>query len=656
MSVDGIDKGPGAYEIYEKLNASKKEIRICHIENELDEEGRVRCRLEVAALETIGSPENLNGELAPIFDLPPGVQGTDIRCQDVQAMLGLVEESLNLDSGASAAAQPNKPVYKAISWAWGDSSKKAQIVLNNQVVEVSQNAQTLLRRFCFEQQHSPIWLDAICINQADMAERSEQVAIMHHVYKNATQVLVWLGEEDVSIAEAALSSIDKLVVQCMEVAGADDTSLDKFFMSGTNARYAERPLPDYDWSALEKLFNNPWFYRLWVVQEVMLGNEPLCYLGMCSRPQSDISLAARWLHYRNFSVVKYIGTGGRGLTLVAKTWNISRRMLLLQDLLQLSSQLECTEPLDKVYGMLGIMQQEASSTLWQSQRWQSLMTADYSADLATVYAKFTKAAITSHPVRSHALTILESAQCMVPITADQHDDHQDWPSWVPRFYWRDSLADGSPQLLNCRGHAAGDISWSVEMIDKQDPLIITIPGILIDSVSVCSVPFTYDVWEDDSVRYQWLAAMSQYASKLGYTSHEIALTLTCEQRAGTGDPASSPSHTAQYEEYMNCGEGIAFKDLAIGPHNYVLEVYIGILNRRFFTTQKGIGIGPPGMRANDWLCMLFGGRTLYVLRPQENHFVLIGTGYLYGVMQGQYANFLREENTLVEQTHMFEIH
>jgi len=38
-----------------------------------------------------------------------------------------------------------------------------------------------------------LWIDAICINQNDNAEKSVQVQRMDLIYSNATQVIAWLG-------------------------------------------------------------------------------------------------------------------------------------------------------------------------------------------------------------------------------------------------------------------------------------------------------------------------------------------------------------------------------------------------------------------------------------------------------------------------------
>jgi len=43
-----------------------------------------------------------------------------------------------------------------------------------------------------------LWVDAVCINQSDLEERSHQVALMAEIYTRAQSVLVWLGAENPS--------------------------------------------------------------------------------------------------------------------------------------------------------------------------------------------------------------------------------------------------------------------------------------------------------------------------------------------------------------------------------------------------------------------------------------------------------------------------
>jgi hypothetical protein len=40
-----------------------------------------------------------------------------------------------------------------------------------------------------------MWIDAVCIDQGNNEEKTQQVGIMKEIYRCATQVLIWLGKE-----------------------------------------------------------------------------------------------------------------------------------------------------------------------------------------------------------------------------------------------------------------------------------------------------------------------------------------------------------------------------------------------------------------------------------------------------------------------------
>ena len=42
----------------------------------------------------------------------------------------------------------------------------------------------------------PLWVDAVCINQTNISERTTQVRMMRTIYSRAACVLVWLGEAE----------------------------------------------------------------------------------------------------------------------------------------------------------------------------------------------------------------------------------------------------------------------------------------------------------------------------------------------------------------------------------------------------------------------------------------------------------------------------
>ncbi|KZM28550.1 uncharacterized protein EKO05_0005580 [Ascochyta rabiei] len=83
--------------------------------------------------------------------------------------------------------------YECLSYAWGPVDHDLSITLNGSSFLVSSTLHIALEHLRYAQQKRKIWIDAICINQADVEERSKQVAIMKRIYQKATRVVVWLG-------------------------------------------------------------------------------------------------------------------------------------------------------------------------------------------------------------------------------------------------------------------------------------------------------------------------------------------------------------------------------------------------------------------------------------------------------------------------------
>ena len=101
----------------------------------------------------------------------------------------------------------NAPAYEALSYTWGSQEGKLPILLNGQRLDVTPNLhfalinlrRTFTRRYnklhLASSDPRRLWIDAICINQQDFDERNTQIRLMRSVYANATEVIVWLGEE-----------------------------------------------------------------------------------------------------------------------------------------------------------------------------------------------------------------------------------------------------------------------------------------------------------------------------------------------------------------------------------------------------------------------------------------------------------------------------
>ncbi|KAK4897319.1 hypothetical protein LTR27_004839 [Elasticomyces elasticus] len=79
-----------------------------------------------------------------------------------------------------------KPIYEALSYVWGDAKVTRPILLNGERKDVTANLDYALRLFRARSQEKTIriWLDSICINQADTQERNQQVQIMGDIYQD----------------------------------------------------------------------------------------------------------------------------------------------------------------------------------------------------------------------------------------------------------------------------------------------------------------------------------------------------------------------------------------------------------------------------------------------------------------------------------------
>jgi hypothetical protein len=100
----------------------------------------------------------------------------------------------------------NAPPYEAMSYVWGGADSRAQIMVGNTAIDIPANLHLALQRVRHTSKRRVLWADAVCINQLDVVERSQQVSIMATIFKLAKRVLIWLGEDVEGKSEEALIS------------------------------------------------------------------------------------------------------------------------------------------------------------------------------------------------------------------------------------------------------------------------------------------------------------------------------------------------------------------------------------------------------------------------------------------------------------------
>ena len=165
------------------------------------------------------------------------------------------------------------PVYSALSYVWGSAFDCATIKCNGGDVEVTKNLAEALRHLRYESSPRYLWVDALCINQEDVDEKSHQVALMKDIYAYAEDVVVWLGPDEEGIAAELFKEVEELMAlieSSIEHNFEDLNKLQSLPFAASSSPIMEK---------LFLLFKREYFTRTWVIQEVGLTNRPLAHWG-----------------------------------------------------------------------------------------------------------------------------------------------------------------------------------------------------------------------------------------------------------------------------------------------------------------------------------------------------------------------------------------
>jgi hypothetical protein len=100
---------------------------------------------------------------------------------------------VEVDLGLTAKQRSS---YEALSYVWGSPEGNAVISCHGQEIPITKNCELSLRQLRCRFRTRRLWVDAICINQKDIEERSNTVSIMDKVYHNAQHVQIWLGSPE----------------------------------------------------------------------------------------------------------------------------------------------------------------------------------------------------------------------------------------------------------------------------------------------------------------------------------------------------------------------------------------------------------------------------------------------------------------------------
>ena len=281
-----------------------------------------------------------------LVEIEPGLPGQPLKCS--------VRES-DLESGQS---------FRALSYVWGEKRSQRSIFVkaaDRSDPELAQldvtpnlwDALQTLREAPPSAAPLTIWVDAICINQDDVEERSHQVAMMRETYAHASCVEVWLGHADqdtayvVKLAQAIRQYVPDVHMQAVRRSN---------HMGAIKSMLGLQSLPSWpvDWiRAAEDLFaSRTWFERVWVIQEVSAGSPVGVRIGDHRLSWDEVGLMAMWLREARWSATAS-AEGSEHLRNAVQMWQERfNRNERVPDLLDDARDFQATDARDKIHALL----------------------------------------------------------------------------------------------------------------------------------------------------------------------------------------------------------------------------------------------------------------------------------------------------------------
>jgi Heterokaryon incompatibility protein (HET) len=415
--------------------------------------------------------------------------------------------------------------YEALSYCWGDPSVKTTIWCDGGSLHVTKNLKSALLHLRNRTKERLLWIDAVCINQDDLQERSQQVGIMRDIYKNASETLVWLGEESqnsglgIELCER-LYDFFKDERKDLKAPGnrfnskkpslsnhqdpfnpsyAQTDEGDSFKRSKRSIKEGEErddgnevedttsklplrinPPNVYELLALRDLASRQWFRRTWITQELALASKVTMVCGHRSISWDTFifgftmtfingkSTSGGWDEDENF-----IGALVHIRESIHRSESVNYRdPLTLLDLLHACRIFGATDPRDKVYGLLGIAPPDSEVTSVQ---------VNYSKSVGEVYEDLARLILSS----SSNLDLLS-----IPQSNSQFSQRQ--PSWVPDWSHKASSRLDLVVTAGQKTFASGQIrkpaaSRQTRSIAAfKDPHTLVISGYVADSIAQLS--------------------------------------------------------------------------------------------------------------------------------------------------------------------------
>lgn len=500
--------------------------------------------------------------------------------------------------------------YTAISYAWENQAPVSRIRFSNgQSIPLSLTLSTLFDSLRKNYRSFTLWIDAICINQKDTAEKSSQVRLMGQVYSCAEQLLLWLGESNRETQDAFQFMESK-----QTLSWPDDWDLEK------------------DLSGLESLFTvleRPYFQRVWVIQEITLNDNVLMACGSDRIDFDNFRLCvfAVWRFFEGWDDYDNDSDAIRGLYCVT-------RMIFVRDeyqdsgavryeiLLQAALHCKATDNRDMVFAFRGIGGSD-----------RPVPDPDYNASVEDVYIK-TAIALLCYGTSLDFLALSGVGFRQQP---------SNLPSWVPDFRYHSY----NEPFVPC-----DSASWSTGG-SLEVPVTIVPPNQLrlqvrvFDFVDVNCAKFnSFSVTEQKTAMEGVLLLKQRLPHDVSQESWLEIVAWSLILGLDIDDDPAGPEYREYFNEWLKWLQSSSTQaDLAkINSNKYQRTIGMRIDGWKAFMTKRGsFCIGPPEVAVGDMICVVPGCRFPLILRSNKtgsddesrSRYILVSWCFVQGIMQGE---------------------
>ncbi|KAJ9609229.1 hypothetical protein H2200_007001 [Cladophialophora chaetospira] len=227
---------------------------------------------------------------APDLEECPGLSHV-IQLDDSRSEIRLLclGDDIKLEKYQLLAAPP----YYAVSYFWGPPTPTRPVRVHGELVAIRQSVFDLfgvLRERYGDK--ARFWIDLLCIDQHNLAERNEQVSVMNEVYSRATAVISWLGHSTPQSQSAFEIVRRELFCPTNAPLRLWGNSRQVRSFSGIAVKWpsTQQLEADHDlyrafaedivWPALADILRRPYWDRLWVVPEMITATDCTLLCGM----------------------------------------------------------------------------------------------------------------------------------------------------------------------------------------------------------------------------------------------------------------------------------------------------------------------------------------------------------------------------------------